>query len=65
MYMLSKVIKCYQMLSNVSLGYQKLSNRNYITVRIKAIKSYQKQVQAIKWLTLNFLNNFIQRWAVM
>ena len=36
------------MLSNVSLGYQKLSNKNYITVRIKAIKSYQKQVQAIK-----------------
>lgn len=42
MYMLSKAIKCYQMLSNVSLGYQKLSNKSYITVSVKAVKSYQK-----------------------
>lgn len=36
------------MLSNVGLGYQMLLNKNYITEGMKAIKSYQMQVQVIK-----------------
>ena len=36
------------MLSNVGLGYQKLSDKNYIESSVKSVKYYQMQVQAIK-----------------